>query len=388
MDSIFAANEPNLGYLYQVRYGLFLIVSESNQDATILIEKIDDISIDTPNLLNIYQTKLHINSVANLTNASTDLWKTIRVWSDGIKRGLYKPENCLFNLITTAEASANTIPFKLKHSTRDDRNVEELQSLLNEVIALSKNETNKAGYNAFNALSSEQQKSLIRKISVIDSSVNFDEAKNGILKLLEFSTPRDKVNALYERLEGWFVNEVIQQLLNKRLEISKKEVVDKILDIADTLKADNLPAEFTTSIAGDESQLSQYRHMIFVKQLEEISVTSLSINHAISDYHRAFSQKSKWMRDGRINPTDESHYDSKLVDDWERKFAILDDFTGQDEEIKKNAGKGFYESHYVKSQPNIYIKERFKEQYMVLGSCQILSDKKKIGWHPDFLIKF
>lgn len=76
MSSTFSANEPSLGYLYQVRYGLMLIVSEQNQDAKLLIEQIDDISIETPTLMEVYQTKLHINSVANLTNASTDLCKT------------------------------------------------------------------------------------------------------------------------------------------------------------------------------------------------------------------------------------------------------------------------------------------------------------------------
>ena len=130
MDSIFSANEPNLGYLYQVRYGLLLIVSEQNEEAKLLIEKIDDISIETPVKLGVYQTKLHINSVANLTNASTDLWKTIRVWSEGIRNGQLNPDNCLFNLITTAAASEDTIPSKLKQGTKDTRNVDEILKLL------------------------------------------------------------------------------------------------------------------------------------------------------------------------------------------------------------------------------------------------------------------
>ena len=63
MNSIFSANEPSLGYLYQVRYGLLLIISEQNPEAKLLIEQIDDISIETPTTMEVYQTKLHINSV-------------------------------------------------------------------------------------------------------------------------------------------------------------------------------------------------------------------------------------------------------------------------------------------------------------------------------------
>src|SRR3989338_5540734 len=254
MNSIFSANEPNLGYLYQVRYGLLLIVSKQNQDAKLLIEKIDDISIQTPDLLDVYQTKLHINSVANLTNASADLWKTIRVWSEGIKGRQLDPDNCLFNLITTAEASTDTIPFKLKQGTNETRDVDELLKSLLEVAKTSDSKTNKAAYDAFIALSSNQQKKLIKNISVIDSSVDLNEAKNNIKKCLCYSTAPEKIEALYQRLEGWFVGEVILQLQNQRAEITGKDVQDRILDIADSLKADNLSADFPISIAEKEEK--------------------------------------------------------------------------------------------------------------------------------------
>lgn len=384
MDSIFSANEPSLGYLYQVRYGLMLIVSEQNQDAKLLIEKIDDISIETPDSLDVYQTKLHINSIANLTNSSTDLWKTIRVWSVGIIKGQLEPDNCLFNLITTAEASTDSIPFRLKQGTNENRNVQELLKLLVEVATTSTNKTNKAAYAAFMELNEDQQKKLIKNINVVDSSIDINEAKTNIKKSLFYSTPPEKIEALFHRLEGWFIGEVIMQLQNQRAEITGKEVHDKILDIADSLKVDNLPADFTVSIAANEDQLSPYRNKIFVKQLDIVEVNSKLINHAISDYHRAFSQKSKWLRDGLINPTDEMQYDEKLIDDWERKFAILEDVTDSNEETKKAEGKKFYVSHYVLSPPSIFIKDRFKESYMVMGSCQILADKMKVGWHPDF----
>ena len=65
----------------------------------------------------------------------------------------------------------------------------------------------------------------------------------------------------------------------------------------------------------------------------------------------------------------------------------MNSIVNMDDETKKTEGKNFYESYYVKSQPGIHIKERFKEQYMVTGCCQILSDKKKVGWHPDFKTK-
>jgi hypothetical protein len=195
-----------------------------------------------------------------------------------------------------------------------------------------------------------------------------------------------KVDSLYERLDGWFLEQVILQLQKTRNGISAKEVNTKILDIADRLKDDNLPDDFNSSIYQDELQLAPYKNQLFVKQLELIGANQQLTNHAISDYHRAYSQKSKWVREFLINALDEIEYDKKLIEDWSRKFSLIEDSKtdDDDEQLQKYKGKSFYTSHYVSIHPQIHIKERFKEQYMVTGSCHMLSDKKKIGWHPDF----
>jgi hypothetical protein len=382
MESIFSAQEPSLGYLYQIRYGLLLIVSEKNSDGRLFIEKIDDISIARPNSLDVYQTKMHIKSVANLTNSSTDFWKTIRVWSVHIKK--FGIEGCIFNLITTAKASNGSIPYMLKQGNENNRDIDNLHKQFLEVIETSENRQNQLAYEAFLDLEAEKQKELISKIFVVDSSVSIDNIKVGITNELRLATYPNKVEALYERLEGWFFGEVILQLLEEREEITTIEVHAKIRDIADSLKTDNLPVDFPKSIATDEERLLPYRYKTFVKQLEIVGVNSKSINHAISDFYRAFSQKSRWMRDGLISPTDEMQYDDKLIEDWSRKFATLEDCSSFDDEGKKREGKKFYHTYYVSSLPNIHIKERFNEQYMVSGCCHILSDNKKVGWHPEY----
>ncbi|OJV17420.1 ABC-three component system protein [Dyadobacter sp. 50-39] len=386
MESIFSANEPSLGYLYQIRYGLWLIVSAENREAKLFIEKFDDVSIDTPDAKNVYQTKLHIKSVANLTDASSDLWKTLRVWSEGISIGLLNPKTDFFNLVTTAKTSTDSIPYQLRQGTENERNINQILSSLVDVAKTSANIGNKQAYNSFLRLTEEQQKCLIQKITIVDASIDISETRTKILHELRlFSLKKE---SLYERLEGWFVGEIISQLLNQRNAISAKEVADKILDISDTFKSDNLPNDFNLPIVSDETQLASYRDKIFVKQVEIIGMSQKLINHAISDYHRAFSQKSKWIREGLISPLDEISYHQKLTEDWDRKFSILEEcLTNDDEAVQGQKGRSFYETHYISHYPQIHIKDRFKEQYMVLGCCHMLSDKKIIGWHPDYINK-
>ncbi len=383
MSSIFCAQEPSLGYLYQIRYGLKLLLREQNDDAVLLIETIDDISISRPQNVDVYQTKFHINNPPNISNASTDFWKTIRVWCESITSGQINADKCVFSLITTAATSPGSILSKLSHSAVNARKVDEVVSEMIAVTNTSTNQANLPAYQAFVALSPENKVKLVKNITILDSAEGINEAKTDIITNLRFVNKN--YEPLFERVEGWFLGQVILQLQGQRPGIQVRELQQVIWDIADTLKSDNLPADFMASIAGDEAQLSPYRDRQFVKQLHIIGANHGVINHAISDYHRAFSQASKWMREGLISPQDQMDYQHKLRDDWSRKHsAACNIVEGEEDEKAAARGHSFYHNFYVLQNPFIYIKDRFKETYMVTGSCQMLSDSKKIGWHPKF----
>ena len=71
------ASEQMIGYLYQVRYALALLLDNNNADFQISIEKFDDIAFsenDTPKQL--IQLKHHVQKHGNLTDSSTDLRRT------------------------------------------------------------------------------------------------------------------------------------------------------------------------------------------------------------------------------------------------------------------------------------------------------------------------
>ncbi len=94
--------------------------------------------IEDINSTNLLQTKLHIKSVANLTNSSPDLWKTIRVWSSAILDGKINPEKTIFTLVTTAKASDRSIASELCKSS-EERNGAEILKTLEEIIDNSEN---------------------------------------------------------------------------------------------------------------------------------------------------------------------------------------------------------------------------------------------------------
>lgn len=131
------ASEQMMGYLYQVRYALNLLLKNDDEQAQISIEKFDDVAFsenDTPKVL--IQLKHHIKHYGDLTNASTDIWRTIKVWIDAIKESPALMKTTNFMIITTAFAPEGTAAYYLKD--HQDRNSEEAYKLLKNVCEKSK----------------------------------------------------------------------------------------------------------------------------------------------------------------------------------------------------------------------------------------------------------
>jgi len=79
----FSAKEPSLGYHYQIRYALYLLLKAKDKESPFVkLENLDDVEILDANEIELHQTKFHNKKAANLTDASVDIWKTIRVWSE------------------------------------------------------------------------------------------------------------------------------------------------------------------------------------------------------------------------------------------------------------------------------------------------------------------
>ena len=213
MTTPFSAGPQALGYLYQVRYSLFSLLTDDREEASLIIEGLDDISISGDGLLTLDQLKHHVKGSANLTNSSPEMWKTLRVWGQSLLNGDWQPEDVSLNLITTAEAPINTVAALLRKT--GDRNEDKALELLRSISNESDNANLASSFNVFKALSSQQQRSLIRAITIIDGSKNITNIVNDIKKKLRLSVSASHIDALYERLEGWWFNKAIDHIINE-----------------------------------------------------------------------------------------------------------------------------------------------------------------------------
>ena len=385
----FSAKEPSLGYFYQIKYALLILLTHSREldNPKIRIENLDDIEIEDVNTLHLLQTKLHIKNKANLTDASVDFWKTIRIWSEHINNNLIDLDTTIFNLITTEEIPTTSLLFKFKSNITLDSEVLDIIKSLDKISVESSNKTNGKAYLAYQSLSVENKKNLIKRIRILDNSIGIIEIDNKIKKELIYSTYPSSLDAFLEILDGWWFAKSIENLTSQIDFISSSELQLKIANISESFQADNLPNHFPVQLEITDEDVESLKERTFLKQLELIKIQSNSktLKRAISDFRRAFEQRSKWLRLHILNPDEEEQYDVKLYDYWKNIFDIMcDESEEKDIDELIELGKGFYIEQFAKSCPQIKIREKFNEDFLTRGSYHMLADSKKIGWHPNY----
>jgi len=380
-----SAGSSALGYLYQSRYALLIALKKLKVDvgAEISIEKFDDISFDRDGSpRELIQTKHHqIGTSKNLSDASVDLWKTIRVWCDGIEAGSYSPSEVNFIIATTSHAPFNSSASNLKI---ENRNFElALEKLMSTALSSQRKE-NKEAYEVFKSLSPEKRKEFISNFYVLDGSPGVEEVYEKIKDETFFVVPKEHHEHFLERLEGWWFNKIIKCLSKTgNTFIRVLEIDSKIDELREQFKEDNLPIDFLGELPPEPYYVDADTRC-FVQQLKIISASNKRIEHAIKDYYRAFEQRARWVREDLLVGGELENYESKLIDEWERHF----------EKHKENLGENTTNDEKIAIGRNIYndiqelsinIRSECNEGYVVRGSFQLLADKQLVGWHPEFI---
>jgi hypothetical protein len=119
----FSAVDAALGYLYQVRCALLWTLKRQRTESTdfqVSIETLDDVTFERVGgePTDLLQTKHHRRGVASLTDASPDLWKTLRIWFEGHKSKAVPASTALY-LVTTATCGEDSVAALLRHTKRD-----------------------------------------------------------------------------------------------------------------------------------------------------------------------------------------------------------------------------------------------------------------------------
>lgn len=383
----FEASASMLGYMYQMRQALYCAVEryEYGLDWSIAIEAADDIEEVRRDGKTYYQLK-HRAEATRLTDRSPDLWKTLRIWSEGIKEGRIDLDETDLLLLTTAELVEGTAGHRLQPSSSGVRNEEAAWGLLVAAARSSTSETNKKAYEAFNALLEPEQRRLLSRVQVIGGVPNMDAVDALLQKKAVIAVGHNHVTPFLERVEGWLFRRVVSQLQRPdRSPITGSEFDEMFTSLQNQFRPENLPID--DDIIELKPDASGHADRAFVRQLNLFGAGNTRIALAVREYMRAFEQRSRWLQDGLLQVGELRRYERKLTEAWEYEFAAMEDELGQEaaEEKKVAAAREIY--RWATSAAEYRIRHECDEEFVCRGSFHMLADEMRVGWHIDFVAR-
>lgn len=377
-----SAADPALGYLYQCRIALLLALEKlrGGEEFIVAVETLDDVTFEgIAQPAELLQVKHHLKRGGSLSDASVDLWRTMRVWADAEDEGRLPAQALLF-LVTTASVPKGCAAANLLSTDRDPASAE-TRLLATAETSISK--SNAAAYAAFKKLSKRRRRRLLERVTVVPGVRNIEDIDDDLKKTVYFAASPEHLASFLSRLEGWWYRRLIRQMAaGGGAEVGSSEIQSEITDLQEQFKQDSLPID--PDILDIEFSDAEYKDALFVEQLNLIQVNPRRIFFAIRNYLRAFEQRSRWVREDLLLVGELERYENRLVEEWEVAYERMKDTLppGAAENAKLEAARSLYAWAEDVSLP---IRDRVTEPFVTRGSLHILADDLRTGWHPDFM---
>jgi hypothetical protein len=378
--SAFSAAGPALGYLAQVDYALLAALErmDDEDDFAVSIETLDDIvfhDAETDDATEKWQSKHTIHQTRSLSDASTDLWKTLANW-------IAEPGDATTRLVLLAVATAGPTAQLLRVGA--DRDTAKAQDRLELTARTSTSDTNADYYKAFFDLSGDDRRALLDRVDVIDGVLPADQVQQQLERAVRKSVKPQRRTALVDRLRGWWHKRAISHLAavarGEKDRVGAAELESELLEIADALRDENLPIDVLDMEQPTEQEVSE-SDRIFVAQLRLVALSSARLRKCIYDHNRAFAQRSRWQRDRLLEVGELGRYDGELKEAWERFFLPVgeeDDDGIDDATLRCRARERFAELDQSDLAP---IRRDVREGWVARGSLHVIADRLEIGWH-------
>ena len=382
--SPYSAAEQGLGYIYQARFALLKIL-ELPEDSSLLLEKEDDVDFDDATGHKSLMSLKHKAVGDTVTDLATDFWKSVRIWLAHYKANGRISCDARFMLFTTATVSAESVLTKFKD---DDADGETRTQAVKEPLAKSKSVLVTAVRDELATLTAAEQDDFYSRITIADAALRITEIPGVIINQHLRTIRRESRPFLFERLEGWWMDQAIRLLAGERTApITGIEVSDKLSSMAEEYRNDNLPITFRQRQPGEIDVANDPR--LFVEQLRALDLTTTRLQNAIIDYYRAFEQRSSWARENLLVSNEIEEYEDRLIDEWSRyKEVTFEAITDKsDDAACLAAGRELYRWAELET-TSLRIRERVTEPYVVRGAFHILANARPqphVHWHPRFL---
>ncbi|TFF14516.1 hypothetical protein EXW72_04065 [Pseudomonas sp. BCA14] len=391
----YSAGEQGLGYIFQPRFALYQAL-ELPEDTAILIEKEDDLDFLESSGKKTLASLKHKAVGERLTDLSVDFWKSVNIWLTRYQANGRVESDYQFFLFTTSSVAPDSFLRFFLYGANTTEAQPSLWQLTENTLANSKAKSFIKIKELLSKLTALEKEDFVSRITIIDSTPRIGDLP-ALIKAQKMRPIRaEHRDAVFERLEGWWNDLIIQMLCDPQSEPAyARDVSEKLFNFSEEYKDDNLPITFEDATPISPIDASN-DNRLFVSQLRDLKLSPSRIRNAILDYYRAFEQRSAWARHRLVGSEEIMKYERRLTNEWERtKDVLFDDALGasiedcSDQELIA-VGKKLYTWAETEAQKlaHLKIRARVTEPYVLRGSFQILANKRPfptVYWHPQLL---
>lgn len=392
----YSAGEQGLGYIFQPRFALYQAL-ELPEDTAILIEKEDDLDFLESSGKKTLASLKHKAVGERLTDLSVDFWKSVNIWLTRYQANGRVESDYQFFLFTTSSVAPDSFLRFFLYGVNTTEAQPSLWQLTENTLATSKAKSFTKIKELLSKLTALEKEDFVSRITIIDSTPRIGDLPSLIKGQKMRAIRAEHRDAVFERLEGWWNDLIIQMLCEPQSEPAyARDVSEKLFNFSEEYKDDNLPITFEDAIPTSPIDVS-IDNRLFVSQLRELKLSPSRIRNAILDYYRAFEQRSAWARQRLVGSEEIMKYERRLTNEWERTKDVLfdDDALGasiedcSDPELIAVAKKLYtWAETEAQKLDHLKIRARVTEPYVLRGSFQILANKRPyptVYWHPQLL---
>lgn len=385
-----SAVDSALGYYYQGRYALLVLLRAGDAGA-VIIEGDDDIVLEGTER-KLFQLKhSRDNTPAPLSLASVQFWKTLKVWIDSqdtssalvlVTCADFKADDPLMNLgFANCSRELNAV---LAAVTMEGERVcrERVHALA--TGSRGRHDDRIAAVEAFLDLERDQRAQLLRRINIFTCSPVVTDLGREVSAFYSGWISPEIRGAFVNKLLEWWDSRVCRSLTGElpRL-ISRQEVYAQQQTIRNGLDGTELPDEFSDRSPND---LSAGLGRKMERQIDYVDGGPRRKHEAALARWRARSQRNAWLDQDLSLAPRLTQFDNQLIARWRERFDPMSDDLAEATTVEVNRrGRDLLDWSRLQARQEITLpRASAQADYLVPGSYQELADGELVGWHRDW----
>ncbi|MEU9206575.1 ABC-three component system protein [Streptomyces sp. NPDC048415] len=372
-----------MGYQHQTWWALLELLRSGAQrpDATISLELFDDVAWDQHGApTELLQLKHHRIGQRALTDASADVWATLKVWMDTAVPA--DPAGPTLALVSTQISREGSAVAALRDESRDDDYA--IEGLERVALEAASGRTGQSR-NQFLALGTIDRRTFISRIRVVDGAERIEDVAGLVRQHLTWALPTGHEDQFLALVWHWWDEQALAMLRGHQRGVDVGAAKAALASIRDRFTQVDLPTYVELADVDTDAVSAAHADFLFVQQMQWVAYPPRNLQRAVIDFYRASTQTVRWLDEDLIGAGELRRLQAELLDEWDGAFEWIsaEISPDADEAIKQEAGRSLLRQ--LTQQTALSVRSRYNDAFFTRGQRHVLADSGHIGWHPDFV---